>query len=140
MEVDIAEEKKDSGDEKKDKLKDGEGDKKEAEKKEEKKEVKKDEKPVEEKKVEKKDEPKFELLSNPARVIVEQRSVMDIPSDCRYSTVWNRPGLGGFVILKDNKNGIDEEIIEALKPTIAADEGTTEEKEPSPPEPFEYTE
>jgi len=135
MEVDIPEEKKDTGEEKKDKPKDAE-----KEKKDEKKEVKKEEKVAEEKKVEKKDEPKFELLSNPARVIVEQRSVMDIPTDCRYNTIWSRPGLGGFVILKDNKNGMDEEIIEALKPTITADEGTVEEKEPSPPEPFEYTE
>ena len=43
--------------------------------------------------------------------------MMDIPTDCRYNTIWSRPGLGGFVILKDNKNGMDEEIIEALKPT-----------------------
>ena len=56
----------DSGHEKKDeKVKDSE-----AEKKEDKKESKKDEKAAEEKKVEKKEEPKFELLTNPARVIV----------------------------------------------------------------------
>ena len=41
---------------------------------------------------------------------------MDIPPLCRYSSVWNRTGLGGFVVLRDNKNGLDEEIIEALKP------------------------
>ena len=73
----------DTGEEKKDKPKDAE-----KEKKDEKKEVKKEEKVAEEKKVEKKDEPKFELLSNPARVIVGQYciflsilSILSLPQD-----------------------------------------------------------
>lgn len=113
---------------------------------EEKKDEKKDEKKEEVvKKEERKEEPKSELLTNPARVIVDQRLAMDIPADCRYSSVWKRSGLGGFVLLKDNKSGAEEEIIEALKPTASstsADESgaVSDEKEPDPPEPFEYTE
>ncbi|XP_063692760.1 26S proteasome non-ATPase regulatory subunit 1-like [Bolinopsis microptera] len=118
-----------------------------AEKKEEKKvEEKKDEKKEEKKekgddeKKEKKEEAKCELIANPARVLVEQRNVMDIESSSRYSSVWNRNGLGGFIVLRDTKGGVEEDIIETLQPTAAAEETTTEEKEPSPPEPFEYTE
>jgi len=65
---------------------------------------------------------------------------MDIESSSRYSSVWNRHGLGGFIVLRDTKGGVEEDIIETLQPTAAAEETTTEEKEPSPPEPFEYTE
>jgi len=120
------------------------GEKEEEKKKEEKKkdEEKKDEKKKDEEKKEKKEEPKFELLTNPARVIVEQRNVMDMPADCRYSSVWKRQALGGFLVLKDTKHGEEEELIEVLKPAIAADDKAAgaEEEEPSPPEPFEYTE
>jgi len=124
--------------EKKDTTKEEEEKKKKEEKKEEKKEDKKDEK-KDEKKEDKKDDAKFELLSNPARVMIEQRNIMDIPADCRYSTVWKKSTLGGFVVLRDSKEGTEEQIIESLKPAMS-DDKSSEEEEPSPPEPFEYTE
>ena len=42
---------------------------------------------------------------------------MDIESSSRYSSVWNRNGLGGFIVLRDNKGGVEEDIIETLQPT-----------------------
>jgi len=114
-------------------------------KEEEKKKAEEAEKKAEEEKKKetekKKDEPKFELLENPARVLVDQRAVMDIPTDSRYTSVWNRNGLGGFVILRDGKKGETEEIIEVVKPAASGDEAKEgEDAEAPPPEPFEYTE
>ena len=42
---------------------------------------------------------------------------MDIESSSRYSSVWNRNGLGGFIVLRDTKGGVEEDIIETLQPT-----------------------
>ena len=49
--------------------------------------------------------------------VSEQRNVMDIESSSRYSSVWNRHGLGGFIVLRDTKGGVEEDIIETLQPT-----------------------
>lgn len=115
----------------------------EEKKAEEKKEVDPKEAAKEAKKEEmkkKKDEPKFEMLANPARVMIEQRSHMEIPSDSRYNTVWKKKALGGFIVLRDSKDGKEEELIESLKPTTDEAKEADDEAEPSPPEPFEYTE
>ena len=42
---------------------------------------------------------------------------MEIPSDSRYNTVWKKKALGGFIVLRDSKDGKEEELIESLKPT-----------------------
>ena len=45
--------------------------------------------------------------------------------------------LGGIILLKDSKSGDAEELVE---PVQAGGPKVEEEKEPEPPEPFEYIE
>jgi len=82
-------------------------------------------------------EPEFQMIDNPARVMPAQRKVLTLPSDSRYSSI-KSVHVGGIIILKDSKSEEPEDLIEPLPASVATE--SEDEKEPDPPEPFEYTE
>ena len=83
---------------------------------------------------EKVEEPSFEMLTNPARILRQQLKVVSMCEQSRYQPMKN-PQIGGIVLLKDTQPNEPEDLIE---PVIAHFSRTEEEKEPEPPEPFEY--
>merc|ERR1719225_1271108 len=101
-----------------------------------KKEDKKDEKEKE------KDEPEpnFEMLSNPARVMKAQLKVVTL-EDEKYMPMKNI-SIGGVIILDraQLENDEKEEIVEPILVNKGGSSTDSEEEEPAPPEPFEYTE
>eukprot|EP01063_Lacrimia_lanifica_P021722 TRINITY_DN2924_c0_g4_i1.p1 TRINITY_DN2924_c0_g4~~TRINITY_DN2924_c0_g4_i1.p1 ORF type:complete len:994 (+),score=463.38 TRINITY_DN2924_c0_g4_i1:62-3043(+) len=106
----------------------------EGEKKEEKDEKKDDEKKDDEKK--EPEEPKFEILSNPARVTPAQLNVLSFAEDKRYSLV--KPGVAmGCVLVKDNSPDDDEELVPMVNPqNVGANADDADE--PGPPDSFEW--
>jgi len=125
--MDVEEEKKDAGSEKRDK--EGAGEKKE--------DAKKDE----EKKEEKKPDPTFDVLNNPARVMKPQLQVISLEQPARYKPVKDI-SIGGIIMMKkiDGEGGAADEEEEIVKPVEIKRELGDVEEEPEPPEPFEYTE
>jgi len=115
-----------------------------SEKKEEKKEkMEVDEKKEEEKPEEEKKEPEalFEMLSNPARVMKAQLKVINL-EDGKYRPMKDI-SIGGIVMLDRAELGSEEEeqIVEPMEVNKGASSTTEEEgEEPSPPEPFQWTE
>lgn len=82
-------------------------------------------------------EPSFEMLSNPARVLPSQLKVISLESGSRYQSL--KPiSSGGILMLKDTQSEKPEELIEPIVVVLPGQDD--EEDEPSPPEPFEYTE
>merc|ERR1712130_119464 len=117
----------------------------------EKKEEKKEKMEVDEKKEEEKDkkesekaadepEPNFELLSNPARVMKAQLKVVSM-EDSKYRPMKDM-SIGGVIMLDRAELGADEkeEIVEPILVNKAGSSNDTEEEEPAPPEPSQYTE
>ena len=90
----------------------------------------------EEVKEEKPEEPAFELLSNPARVLRQQLRAITIPEESRYQPMKDVQ-IGGIIMMNDTKPSEPEDLIEPVKTHCSKVE---EEKEPDPPEPFEYLE
>ncbi|XP_072383530.1 26S proteasome non-ATPase regulatory subunit 1 [Diabrotica undecimpunctata] len=144
MEVD--EDKDDKKTEKEDKEKKSE--EKEKDKKDEKKADEKDKKADEKKagtstgdkkddKEEKKKEPEpnFEVLQNPARVMRQQLKVITL-NDSNQHVSMKDVSIGGIIMVRNLKPG-DEELVE---PVAAFGPKGEDEKEPEPPEPFEWTE
>ncbi|XP_066256919.1 26S proteasome non-ATPase regulatory subunit 1 [Euwallacea similis] len=140
MEVD--EEEKKGEDKKTDDTKKAEGAKKEDGKKAEDtkkaglstaedKDKKKDEK--DEKK--KEPEPSFEILQNPARVLRQQLKVVTLNDNSQYVPLKD-VSIGGIIMVRNLKPG-EEELVE---PVQAFGPKGEEEKEPEPPEPFEWLE
>jgi 26S proteasome regulatory subunit N2 len=125
MEVDEdKEEKKTTTEEKKtedDKKKTDE--KKAADKKDEKEEKKKE------------PEPNFEILNNPARVMRQQLKVVTLNDNSQYVPLKD-VSIGGIVMVRNLKPG-EEELVEAV---AAFGPKGDDEKEPEPPEPFEWLE
>jgi len=106
---------------------------------EKKDEEKKDEEKVEEEK--KEPEPLFEMLSNPARVMKAQLKVVNL-EDGKYKCMKDL-SIGGIVMLDRAEMGAEEEeqIVEPMEVNKGASSSTEEEgEEPSPPEPFQWTE
>uniref|UniRef100_S4PEP1 26S proteasome non-ATPase regulatory subunit 1 n=1 Tax=Pararge aegeria TaxID=116150 RepID=S4PEP1_9NEOP len=99
------------------------------------KETKKEEKEGEEKesKEKKEPEPNFEILSNPARVMRQQLKTLSVVDGSGYIPLKDVT-IGGIVML--NHSGDDEQVL--VEPVAAFGPKTEEEKEPEPPEPFEY--
>merc|ERR1712147_61712 len=95
-----------------------------------------------EKKEEKADEPEpnFELLSNPARVMKAQLKVVSL-EDVKYQPIKDL-SIGGVIMLNRAKLGADEkeEIVEPILVNKGGSSTDSEEEEPAPPEPFQYTE
>nr|XP_022918961.1 26S proteasome non-ATPase regulatory subunit 1-like [Onthophagus taurus] len=100
-------------------------------KSDDKKEIKDDSK--EEKK--KEPDPTFEILSNPARVMRQQLKVISNPEGGQYVALKDF-SIGGIVMVR-NMNPGEEELVE---PVEAFGPKSNEEKEPDPPEPFEWVE
>merc|ERR1719507_2236885 len=102
-------------------------------------EKKEDEK---EKKEEKADEPEpnFEHLSNPARVMKAQLKVVSL-EDVKYQPIKDI-SIGGVIMLNRAKLGSDEkeEIVEPILVNKGGSSTESEEEEPAPPEPFQFTE
>jgi len=134
MEVD---EDKDEGKEKKDEKKE----------KEDKKDKDKDEKRAgsvekkaatgtKEEETKKEPEPNFEILSNPARIMKPQLKVLQQVEGSSYVPLKDLT-IGGIIMVRHVKPGAVEELVE---PVAAFGPKPDEDKEPEPPEPFEYTE
>merc|ERR1719228_2812400 len=85
-------------------------------------------------------EPNFELLSNPARVMKAQLKVVSM-EDSKYRPMKDM-SIGGVIMLDRAELGADEkeEIVEPILVNKAGSSNDTEEEEPAPPEPFQYTE
>lgn len=83
---------------------------------------------------EKVEEPASELLSNPARVLRQQLKVISMPDSPRYQPMKDIR-IGGIILMHDTKPSEPEDLIE---PVTAYCSKVEEEKEPEPPEPFEY--
>ncbi|XP_018568017.1 26S proteasome non-ATPase regulatory subunit 1 [Anoplophora glabripennis] len=133
MEVDDDKDDKKSADkdEKKDDKKTADDSKKASTSTAEDKKDKKDEK--EEKK--KEPEPSFEILQNPARVMRQQLKVISVNENSQYVPMKD-VSIGGIIMVRNLKPG-EEELVE---PVAAFGPKGEEEKEPEPPEPFEWTE
>jgi len=120
------------------------------EKKDEKKEDKKEKMEVDEKKEDDKEkkeekaadepEPNFEHLSNPARVMKAQLKVVSL-EDVKYQPIKDI-SIGGVIMLNRAQLGADEkeEIVEPILVNKGGSSTDSEEEEPAPPEPFQYTE
>merc|ERR1712227_1058535 len=95
-----------------------------------------------EKKEEKADEPEpnFEHLSNPARVMKAQLKVVSL-EDVKYQPIKDI-SIGGVIMLNRAKLGADEkeEIVEPILVNKGGSSTESEEEEPAPPEPFQFTE
>merc|ERR1712029_201149 len=85
-------------------------------------------------------EPNFELLSNPARVMKQQLKVISM-EDVKYRPMKD-VSIGGVILLDRPELGADEkeEIVEPILVNKGGSSTETEEEEPAPPEPFQYTE
>merc|ERR1719228_1919690 len=131
--------------------KDGTGEEKmdvDSEKKDDKKEKmevdeKKEEEKKEEVKPEEEKEPEalYEMLSNPARVMKAQLKVINL-DDGKYRPMKDI-SIGGIVMLDRAELGADDEeqIVEPMEVNKGASTTAEEEgEEPSPPEPFQWTE
>merc|ERR1712218_577153 len=111
------------------------------EKKDEKKEDKKeDDKEKKEEKAADEPEPNFEHLSNPARVMKAQLKVVSL-EDVKYQPIKDI-SIGGVIMLNRAQLGADEkeEIVEPILVNKGGSSTDSEEEEPAPPEPFQYTE
>ncbi|KAJ2951454.1 hypothetical protein O0L34_g13606 [Tuta absoluta] len=101
------------------------------------KDAKKEEKEGEEKEKETKEkkepEPNFEMLQNPARVMRQQLKGVSIPEGSGFTPLKDVT-IGGIVML--NHSGDGEQVL--VEPVAAFGPKAEEEKEPEPPEPFEY--
>lgn len=76
------------------------------------------------------------MLSNPARVMPQQLKVLHMVENSRYGPV-KELSTGGIIMLKDKNQSEPEELVE---PVQAGGPKVEDEKEPDPPEPFEYIE
>lgn len=103
-------------------------------KKKESNKTSKDAKEEEKEKEEKVDEPNFEMLSNPSRALRQQLKYITIPEGSKYKSLKDVQ-IGGIIMLSNTKPSEPEEIIE---PVTAHCSKVKEEKEPEPPEPFEF--
>lgn len=108
--------------------------KKEEEKKEKEEKEKEKEK---EKKEEKKPEPPFEILNNPARAMKNQLKVLSLVDGSSYTPLKD-VSIGGIVMVRHMKAGSEEEQL--VEPVAAFGPKPDDDKEPEPPEPFDFTE
>jgi len=96
-----------------------------------------EQKPDEEKRKEPKEpEPQFEIKSNPARVALGQLQYLSFDVDARYTPV-KTGEVFGIVLLHNNRLGEPEELVSQ---TGKLGITTTEEAEPEPPAPFQWSE
>jgi len=99
----------------------------------EKAKVEKDDKEVKEKK---EPEATSEIISNPSRVMRQQLKVVQMASASRYKPMKDL-AVGGVILMRDSRKAEAEDLVE---PVAAGGPKVEAEKEPEPPEPFEYVE
>ncbi|XP_034661041.1 26S proteasome non-ATPase regulatory subunit 1 [Drosophila subobscura] len=96
----------------------------------------KDKDKKEEKKEKKEPEPNFEILQNPARVLRQQLKVLSVIDSQSYEPL-KEVSIGGIIVFQHSGKVEEQELVE---PVAAFGPMNDEEKEPEPPEPFEYIE
>ncbi|XP_034484628.1 26S proteasome non-ATPase regulatory subunit 1 [Drosophila innubila] len=89
-----------------------------------------------EKKDKKEPEPNFEILQNPARVLRQQLKVLSVIDGQSYEPMKDVT-IGGIIVFQHNGKAEEQELVE---PVAAFGPMNDDEKEPEPPEPFEYIE
>ncbi|EDX14815.1 GD21420 [Drosophila simulans] len=113
--------------------------------KEKKKEEDKDKEPAgtssekdkeKDKKEKKEPEPTSEILQNPARVLRQQLKVLSVIDGQSYEPLKDVT-IGGIIVFQHTGKAEDQELVE---PVAAFGPMNDEEKEPEPPEPFDYIE
>lgn len=83
-------------------------------------------------------EPTFELKDNPARVLRKQlKYIQMVEGSTRYEPV-KSISSGGIIVMSDRKPNDPTEFVIAVKSDSNCQ--VEEEREPGPPEPFEYVE
>lgn len=87
---------------------------------------------------EKKEEETWEMLNNPARVVKPQLRVIAMPEGSHYVPLKD-VSIGGIVMVRRVADG-SQPAEELVEPVAAFGPKPDEDKEPEPPEPFEYTE
>ncbi|KAL3282617.1 hypothetical protein HHI36_005792 [Cryptolaemus montrouzieri] len=80
-------------------------------------------------------EPTFEILNNPARAMRQQLKVITLNEGSQYVPL-KEVSIGGIIMVRSLKP--DEE--ELVEPVVAFGPKGDDEKEPDPPEPFEWLE
>ncbi|XP_046865190.1 26S proteasome non-ATPase regulatory subunit 1 [Drosophila willistoni] len=90
----------------------------------------------EEKKDKKEPEPNFEILQNPARVLRQQLKVLSVIDGQSYEPLKDVT-IGGIIVFQHTGKAEEQELVE---PVAAFGPMNDDEKEPEPPEPFEYIE
>ncbi|KAH8272108.1 26S proteasome non-ATPase regulatory subunit 1 [Drosophila bipectinata] len=88
------------------------------------------------KKEKKEPEPTSEILQNPARVLRQQLKVLSVIDGQLYEPL-KEVTIGGIIVFQHTGKAEDQELVE---PVAAFGPMNDEEKEPEPPEPFEYIE
>nr|AAN71353.1 RE29621p [Drosophila melanogaster] len=88
------------------------------------------------KKEKKEPEPTSEILQNPARVLRQQLKVLSVIDGQSYEPLKDVT-IGGIIVFQHTGKAEDQELVE---PVAAFGPMNDEEKEPEPPEPFEYIE
>ncbi|XP_032306217.1 26S proteasome non-ATPase regulatory subunit 1 [Drosophila ananassae] len=88
------------------------------------------------KKEKKEPEPTSEVLQNPARVLRQQLKVLSVIDGQLYEPL-KEVTIGGIIVFQHTGKAEDQELVE---PVAAFGPMNDEEKEPEPPEPFEYIE
>ncbi|XP_017038974.1 26S proteasome non-ATPase regulatory subunit 1 [Drosophila ficusphila] len=88
------------------------------------------------KKEKKEPEPTSEVLQNPARVLRQQLKVLSVIDGQSYEPLKDVT-IGGIIVFQHTGKAEDQELVE---PVAAFGPMNDEEKEPEPPEPFEYIE
>ncbi|XP_002098617.3 26S proteasome non-ATPase regulatory subunit 1 [Drosophila yakuba] len=96
----------------------------------------KDKEKDKDKKEKKEPEPTSEILQNPARVLRQQLKVLSVIDGQSYEPLKDVT-IGGIIVFQHTGKAEDQELVE---PVAAFGPMNDEEKEPEPPEPFEYIE
>ncbi|XP_017866406.1 PREDICTED: 26S proteasome non-ATPase regulatory subunit 1 [Drosophila arizonae] len=88
------------------------------------------------KKEKKEPEPNFEILQNPARALRQQLKVLSLVDGQSYEPMKDIT-IGGIIVFRHTGKAEEQELVE---PVAAFGPMNDDEKEPEPPEPFEYIE
>ncbi|XP_030370099.1 26S proteasome non-ATPase regulatory subunit 1 [Scaptodrosophila lebanonensis] len=97
----------------------------------------KDKKEEKDKKDKKEPEPTSEILQNPARVLRQQLKALSVIGGQSYEPLKDVT-IGGIIVFQHT--GKSDEMQELVEPVAAFGPMADEEKEPEPPEAFEYSE
>lgn len=86
-----------------------------------------------------KKEPDFTRLENMSRIVPAQAKAVSFLQESRYAPV-KKGQVSGVIMLMDSKPNEAESLVAFSTPEVSLSEKPEEEKEPEPPESFEYPE